>query len=388
MKKLLFVILLFPFVSAAQDFSTIGFFSDLLIKSPKQIDSLLNKKGFKQEGIVGLTFTYKSPQETINYTSFPKSIEFITNDKAKYFSLNADNVQAGSGFVKSDTQIIQNLRIPVSNFRLNDLNLRFGTYVMPQTKKTIYVFVISQDPPAPKKADVLESTNPTSTDSSNLLATSVLNSITKSKIDKKTDNTSPKNNKSSIPYEPKAGDISINKYIWSGGIGLYNYIHFRDPISPVSEETAIALNIGVEMSEDKLMRRSGQFNTVTKAAINLTSFTGMQHFYPTGLTESYAQTLFLSKHFLTAGFSPELRIKDESLALHLGSGVNWTRGRLSGNDETASFFTLALRTGIYFKHYFRNQSKNRDLIHTKIGFEQCFSQKGGYIGQFFIGFGI
>ena len=87
MRILLLLFIFSDFIVLSQDFKSIKTYEKLLIQSPAQVDSIFTSNGFTQDGISGLTFTYKKSNETILYTSFPRSIELITTDKLKYITI-------------------------------------------------------------------------------------------------------------------------------------------------------------------------------------------------------------------------------------------------------------------------------------------------------------
>jgi hypothetical protein len=68
-------------------------------------------------------------------------------------------------------------------------------------------------------------------------------------------------------------------------------------------------------------------------------------------------------------------------------GLNWTTGKLDDVGRKG-FVTGTIQMGEYYQHNFWSKKKSKELFSMRIGFEQFFSLKGGYIGQFAITFGI
>lgn len=385
MRAILLIGLLLPICLQAQDFGSIATFKALINQTPAQIDSLLTKKGFKQDDINGLTFSYKSVTETVNYTSFPKAIEYITPDKQKYFALNSDNVKNGSVFVQNDTLKFKDIKFTAARFQLTNYQLSYGTFISPQTKKTLYFFAIQLEEPAPKKVESSVVNNAEIKADSTAKADGANDYLNKMRKVAQTQRLHISKNANINADSIGGRTFAVKRYQVVGAVGLFrtNNVAFS-----IDQETLLAYNLGLEISNSKNMKARGRFLTNTKTSINATSFFDMQTSYPNGLTENISQTMFLSKHFITAGYLPELRFKDESLSALIAAGMNLTYGRMSGFEDNSAFFTtLAMRTGIYYKHSFRSKSKNKDIFFARAGFEQFFSQKGGYIGQFLIGVG-
>lgn len=64
-------------------------------------------------------------------------------------------------------------------------------------------------------------------------------------------------------------------------------------------------------------------------------------------------------------------------------GLNLTSGKIEGVGRK-SFLTGTIQMGEYYQHNFRSKKKSKETFSMRCGFEQFFSLKGGYIGQFAI----
>lgn len=153
-----------------------------------------------------------------------------------------------------------------------------------------------------------------------------------------------------------------------------------------TSEGLIAWNFGLEISKTDSMIKRGKNYINTKIDINATSFLGMQRYYADGITSGY-QTMYLTKSYLTIGLISEIRRKKESLLFNFCPGLNWTTGKIESVGREG-FVTPSAQIGEYYQHNFISKKTNKEKVFMRFGFEQFFSMKGGYMGQFVVTLGF
>ena len=77
----------------------------------------------------------------------------------------------------------------------------------------------------------------------------------------------------------------------------------------------------------------------------------------------------------------EIRKKKNSFLMSVGPALNWTTGKIEDVGR-ASFITPAFHMGEYVQRHFGTSKLGQDKMFVRLGFDQYFSMKGGYIGSF------
>jgi hypothetical protein len=141
-------------------------------------------------------------------------------------------------------------------------------------------------------------------------------------------------------------------------------------------EVLFNLQFGVEISRAKYMKQKNNFFVDTRIDLDASIFLDMQKYYP-----STYQTMYLTKYYFSVGMISEIRKKKNSFLMSFGPALNWTTGKIEDVGR-ASFITPALHMGEYVQRHFGTSKLGQDKMFVRIGFDQYFSMKGGYIGSF------
>jgi hypothetical protein len=371
MRILLLLFIFSDFIVFSQDFKSIKTYEKLLIQSPAQVDSIFTSNGFTQDGISGLTFTYKKSNETILYTSFPRSIELITTDKLKYITINSENSENGAVFTKNDTLKIIGNKVVVSCFKYTNEELRFGTFNSLETKKTNYYFSLTI------------SSNPKKESNTVLNKTEIENSKKNESIDVSKNNPISTNTQEQNIINSSSLDsnttIAKERYFYLGS-GLYRFYN-NDFLALSMYSIRPTFNFVSRKALRTEYRKTTNFSFRPLSIIEYNGFYGMRYIDPNS-----QQELKTSKHFISTGFTQEIRYKKSSLLLNAGAQTVFTIGKF--NDERKTIWSSGLKLGEYYEYHFTNETNNTDGASLLMGFEQFFSISGGYIGQFTLQIGF
>lgn len=391
---LLFVLILTTDFSYSQEsaFSSLASLVTLVSSKATEADSIIKSKGFVNSDVNGLMIIYQKNNERLSFQSNPREILLQSPSKDSYLKISnqvADNYRLVNN---NDTLLINSKIYKVSTFESDVHQISFWTEYNSSKKTNFYFIRIIKKATITSGVNTKISTTPeeqsVQTDKEEIKTTNGKENsktITFKKPTKKSTVDAQKMNVQLI--QSADGGIPCKKIKYTGGIGLYRYVR-PEWVGKYSNpgETLLAYNLGFEISRTNKMTQKGKNFTNSRIDINATSFFGMQRYYEEGITEPY-QTIFLSKHYLTIGYISELRRKNESLLMSICPGLNWTTGQLDEVDRKG-FVTGTIQMGEYYQHNFWSKKKSKEMFSMRIGFEQFFSLKGGYIGQFAITFGI
>lgn len=371
MRILLLLFIFSDFIVLSQDFKSIKTYEKLLIQSPAQVDSIFTSNGFTQDGISGLTFTYKKSNETILYTSFPRSIELITTDKLKYITINSENSDIGAVFTKNDTLKLLGNKVVVSCFKYNNEELRFGTFNSVEIKKINYYFSLTISSNPKKESPIVINSSEIENSKKN-------QSIELSKRTPIPSNTQEQNinNTSSLD----SNKINSKERFFYLGTGLYRFYN-NDFLAISMYSIRPTFNFVSRKALRSEYRKISNFSLRPLSVIEYNGFYGMKYIDPNS-----QQELKTSKHFISTGFTQEIRYKNSSFLLNAGAQTVFTIGKF--NDERKTIWSSGLKLGEYYEYHFKNKTSNTDGASFLMGFEQFFSISGGYIGQFTLQIGF
>ncbi len=391
---LLFIhILTFNFsFSQETTFSSLESLISLVSSKATEADSIIKSKGFVNSDVNGLMIIYLKNNERLSFQSNPREVLLQSTSKDSYLKISNQVADDYSLVSNNDTMVINAKSYKVSTFESDLYRISFWTEYNSTKKTNLYFIRIIKKAIISSGVNTKISTTPEEqTVQTNKEEIKTSNgkenskTITFKKPTKKATSDTLKLNIQ--PIQSADGGIPCKKIKYTGGIGLYGYVR-PEWVGKYSNlrETLLAYNLGVEISRTNKMTQKGKNFTNSRIDINATSFTGMQRYYEEGITEPY-QTIFLSKHYLTIGYISELRRKNESLLMSICPGLNWTTGKLDDVDRKG-FVTGTIQMGEYYQHNFWSKKKSKEMFSMRVGFEQFFSLKGGYIGQFAFTFGI
>lgn len=117
-----------------------------------------------------------------------------------------------------------------------------------------------------------------------------------------------------------------------------------------------------------------------------------------GSGNSYSETIYGSKHYLSSYLFKEFDTKYVSFGLLAGPGVNYTRGKYSSynpkqnsytvRDIEGGFISAGLHTGQYLHKYLSTNDKGEKNFFIRVGFEQFIMVKGAVGSIFILSFGL
>jgi len=394
---LLFIFLLTSLLSYSQEsaFSKIEPLVKLMTSKAYEVDSNLKVKGFANTEINGLKIIYTKSNERISFQSSPREIIFQTNIKESYLKISNEVADNYNLISDNDSLLVDTKFQKISTFSNSNFTFSFWTNSNNVKKINFYfvrILLNSQNKQGTKdltsthkneKENVKVSSNQTNKNDSNPMLISGFPTKIRNIMN---DTLNQNNSLISAENDP----LKVKKYLYTGGVGFYGYVNTPGPgwngNVYDTPEMLFAFNVGLEVSKADKMIQNGKNLTNTRIDINATSFSGMQRYYVDGVTAKY-QTIYLTKNYFTVGLISELRRKKESFLMNFCPGLNWTTGKIESVGREG-FVTASVQMGEYYQHNFWSNKKNKEMYFCRFGFEQFFSLKGGYIGQFAFIFGI
>lgn len=390
MKSILLYFFLFTyFFSFSQEsaFIQVEPLVKLMTSKAFEVDSILKSKGFANTEINGLKIIYTKNNERISFQSSPREAIFQTNIKESYLKISNEVSDNYTLISENDSLFIDAKTQKVSTFNNANFTFSFWTSLNNSKKINFYFVRIILNPQ--KNQGKIVSNNNLENEKGNLKVTKprLMSEFPLSKRNIMNDTV----NQSFTLMSGDNDQLKVKKYLFTAGVGCYGYVNTPGPgwngNVYDTPEMLYAFNLGLEVSKADKMIRDVKNSTNTRIDINATSFTGMQRYYVGGVTAQKTQTIYLTKNYLTVGLISELRRKKESFLMNFCPGLNWTTGKIESVGREG-FVTACVQMGEYYQHNFWSNKKNKEMYFCRLGFEQFFSLKGGYIGQFALIFGI
>lgn len=388
MRSVITILFLFAFkfiFSQQVAFSSLNDLAILINSKATFVDSTLKSKGFVNNDVNGLTFIYTKKTERFIFQSSPREFVYAFEDKSAYLSISSHVAENDSLISSSDTIVYNKKKYRASTFQGAYGKISFWTeYNSAQKTTSYFIKLIQVIVVEPVKIETTEVSTSTAEQTKKPEISKLVLQKTSSKKQVAKTTVSDSTIRQIEVKNDLSNTIPVKKVRLTGGIGVYGYVNtpgpgwngnvYDDP------EWLVAYNLGAEISKKDKMKQMGKFQSLTYIDVNFTTFLGMQRYYASGITASN-QTMYLSKNFLTTGLTSELRRKNESFLMSFCPGLNWTSGKIEGVGRE-NFFTLCVQMGEYYQHNFWSKKKSKELLFLRAGFEQFFSFKGGYIGQF------
>ena len=370
-------------ISQESSFSSLESLENLMSSKATKADSIIKSKGFLDSEVNGLMIIYLKNNERLSFQSNPREVTLQSVFKDTYLKISNQVADNYTLLNNNDTIVVNTKSYKASTFENGMYKISFWTEYNSTKKTNIYLIrilknpAITNSPPAKKETEKQTVTIPEKVK---------LGIVTKPIKRADTDSLNLKKSNTSLVYD----GIPCKKINLTGGFGFYRYLHIPGPgwngtINNTSEGL-IAWNFGLEISKTDSMIKRGKNYINTKIDINATSFLGMQRYYADGITSGY-QTMYLTKSYLTIGLISEIRRKKESLLFNFCPGLNWTTGKIESVGREG-FVTPSAQIGEYYQHNFISKKTNKEKVFMRFGFEQFFSMKGGYMGQFVVTLGF
>jgi hypothetical protein len=367
-KKLLIIILvLLPSCVISQTISDLNSIIEISNKSSTQVDSILVQMGFQNTSIEGLKFTYSKKSEVFVMQTIPRQLTYAFTDKASYLKINSEVSSQGYQLVNGEEITTYNNKPKtVSTFEKSAIKISFGTDLNTANKVTTYCLWITNSNPKYLNATVKTVTEkqeeiPKGTKSDRVnstIETGLFGTVNSKSTSEKLNLLSD----SSIALAKNRTTIGASVYNYNTAYNGYNEVLFN-------------LQFGVEISKAKYMKKKKNYFVDTRINLDASIFLDMQKYYP-----STGTTMYLTKYYFTMGMISEIRKKKNSFLMSVDPGLNWTTGKI--DSDRASFITPCVHFGEYIQRAFGTSKMGTDKLFLRLGFDQYFSSKGGYIGSF------
>jgi hypothetical protein len=123
---------------------------------------------------------------------------------------------------------------------------------------------------------------------------------------------------------------------------------------------------------------------------------GFFDFQRSSVVAGRLEIVFMTKYYLSAYSFVEYDLKYLSGGLSAGPALNLTRGRINAtglnppayNGEKAGFMSAGLHFAEYFQKYVLKDKKGREALLVRMGWDQFFMLKGGYVSSFSLTLGF
>jgi hypothetical protein len=355
----------FPTIGISQTLGTLNSIVQISEKSSTEVDSVLSVLGFQNTSIEGLKFKYNKKSEVFVLQTMPRQITYTFTDKAAYLKINSEVSSQGYELINAQDEIAYNQKSKtVSTFQKETIKISFGTDYNESSKITTYCIWLTNSNPKylntpvkieeVKQAEVIKETSPE-------VKTPKVQPILFGSLNPK-----PKTVRTEVNSD---STILLDKNRITLGVGMYKTTY------TTYSEILYNFQVGSEISFAQYMKKKKNYFVDTRIDLDACVFLDMQKYYPTTF-----KTMFLTKYYFTIGMISEVRKKKNAFLMSVAPGLNWTTGKI--DSERASFITPTVHFGEYVQRYFGTSKSGKDKMFLRLGFDQYFSIKGGYIGSF------